>query len=110
MGSGNLDPANLGGAALHDRCGVLDALVLQVRHDLEVGDGPRAGLPRQWLHVIEVVEVAVGNQDGVEFTDLLQFLGGMRVVRQERVYDYLLVARRHESKRRVTEVGDPGSA
>ena len=89
---------------------VLDALALQVGHDLEVGDRPRAGLPAQrltsskwskWPWVMSMVSSS---------PTCFRSSGVVRVVRQERVYDDLLVARRHEPERRVSEVGDPGSA
>src|SRR3954452_23395370 len=110
MGGGHLDAADLGAAALHDRFRVLDPLALQISHYLEIGNRPRTGLSRQRLHVVEVVEVAVGYEHGVELADPLQLFRGVRVVRQERVNYDLLVARRSEPERRVAEVSDPGSA
>src|SRR5215211_2934917 len=90
MGRGHLDAADLGATALHYRLCVLHSLSLQVTHDLEVGDRPRARLPGERLHVVEVVEVAVGNEHGIQLTHALQVFGGMRVIGQEGVYDDLL--------------------
>src|SRR5215217_7487064 len=110
VGRRHLDAAYLGRAALLDRHGVLDPLPLQVGEDLEIRDrrGPR--LPHQRLDIREMVEVAVGYQDGVELADVLQVVRGLGVLRKERIYDDLPASRRYKPERRVPEVGDPCSA
>src|SRR5215208_5699657 len=108
VGCGDLNPAKLGGAPLLDRLCVLDALALQVGHDLEVRQDRRPGLLGYGYRIIEVIEVAVGDEHSIELTDLLHVLRGSRVVGQERVYDDLLVPRGYEPEGRVPHVGDPG--
>src|SRR5215213_1532310 len=85
VGRGHFEAADLDRAALLDR------------------HGPR--LPHEGLDIGEVVEVAVGYQDGIELTDVLQVLRGLGIFRKEGIYDDLPAARRYEPERRVPEVG-----
>src|SRR5918998_4569980 len=107
---GNLDRTDLNRTALLDRLPVLYALVLHVREDLEVSYRRRSGLLGQRDSVGEMVEVAVGDEHGVQLPNLLEFLRRHRVVGQEGVYEDLLVSGRYYPEGRVPEVGDPGPA
>jgi hypothetical protein len=107
VGRGHLDPPDLRGATLLYRHRVLYALALEVAEDLEVRHRQRAGLLRHGDGVLEVVEVAVGYEHRVELADLLQLFGGLGIVGQEWIYQYLLATSGDEPEGRVPEVGDP---
>src|SRR5215211_657556 len=107
---GHLDAPDLDRAALLDRDCILHALALQVGEDLEVGDRRSTRLSQERQHVREVVEVAVGDEHGVQLAHPLQVVRRLGVVCEKGVYDDLLAPGGSEPEGRVTEVGDPGSA
>src|SRR5215218_3309858 len=110
VGRRDLDPSDLNRAAFLDRYRVLDAHALEVGEDLEVRNGPGAGLSHERLYIREVIEVPVGDQDGIERTHALELVRGLGVLGKNRVYDDLRVTRSREPEGRVPQVGDPGPA